>query len=179
MAYGESVKARMVRRMLGPDRVSGKELADETGISRQTLSRWRRGAVSIKCMPTEKPSRPETVAVESTPGQKRPQDFSALERAQFVVEASRASEMELGELLRRNGLHREHLEQWREALEEALGKTGSKRSRGEVQRIRELEKELRRKEKALAEAAALLVLQKKVQALWGDGDDDTDDKSDK
>lgn len=48
----------------------------------------------------------------------------------------------------------------------------------ESRRVRELERELRRKDKALAEAAALLVLQKKVQALWGDGDDDTKKESD-
>ena len=44
--------------------------------------------------------------------------------------------------------------------------------------MRELEKQLRRKDKALAEAAALLVLQKKAQAIWGDEDDDTGAKSD-
>jgi hypothetical protein len=42
----------------------------------------------------------------------------------------------------------------------------------ETKRVRELEKELRRKDKALAETAALLVLKKKVQAIWGDEDDD-------
>ena len=50
---------------------------------------------------------------------------------------------------------------------------------GDSRKVRELEKELRRKDKALAEAAALLVLQKKAQALWGDEDDDTGPKSDK
>jgi hypothetical protein len=44
----------------------------------------------------------------------------------------------------------------------------------EVKRIRELERDLRRKDKALAETAALLVLKKKAQAIWGDEDDDTD-----
>ena len=46
-------------------------------------------------------------------------------------------------------------------------------------RIKELERELRRKDKALAETAALLVLKKKVQAIWGDEDDDTEPKSGK
>ncbi len=45
--------------------------------------------------------------------------------------------------------------------------------------MRELERQLRRKDKALAEAAALLVLQKKAQALWGDADDDTDPETDR
>ena len=60
---------------------------------------------------------------------------------------------------------------------ERSARTKEKRAT-EQKRVRELERELRRKDKALAEAAALLVLQKKVQAIWGDGDDDTPPKSD-
>jgi transposase len=175
MEYAGSVRARMVRRMLGPEALSATMLSVETGIPQPTLSRWLRGAVSIKGMPTDKPSTP---APQPTPSPKRPQDWSAMERAQFVIEASRASEAELGELLRRNGLHQEHLDEWRGALEDALGQP-RQRHRGEAKRIKELERELRRKDKALAETAALLVLQKKLNALWGDGDDDTDDRSDK
>ena len=37
----------------------------------------------------------------------------------------------------------------------------------EKQRNKELERELRRKEKALAETAALLTLRKKAAAIWG------------
>jgi hypothetical protein len=48
----------------------------------------------------------------------------------------------------------------------------------DAKRIRELEAELRRKDKALAETAALLILKKKVLAIWGDGDDDTKPGSD-
>jgi hypothetical protein len=48
----------------------------------------------------------------------------------------------------------------------------------EARRVEQLERELHRKDKALAEAAALLVLQEKVQALWGDEDDDTEKESD-
>ncbi len=42
----------------------------------------------------------------------------------------------------------------------------------EQKRVRQLSKELNRKEKALAEAAALLVLRKKAQAIWGDDADE-------
>jgi hypothetical protein len=45
-------------------------------------------------------------------------------------------------------------------------------SKDDKKRIQQLEKELQRKEKALAEAAALLILRKKVQAIWGDKEDD-------
>ncbi len=49
----------------------------------------------------------------------------------------------------------------------------TKHHRADIKRIRDLEKELRRKDKALAETAALLVLKKKVQQIWGDEDEDT------
>ncbi len=85
-----------------------------------------------------------------------------------------------GAFLRR-GVHEAELEQWRAAVldagQAALEGGGSRAAtRGvEGKRIKELERELRRKDKALAEAAALLVLQKKVREIWGDGDDDTDE----
>ncbi len=60
------------------------------------------------------------------------------------------------------------------------GKVDTRKDRAEDARhIRKLEREIVRKDKALAEAAALLVLQKKVQEIWGDADDDTDEKKDK
>lgn len=43
--------------------------------------------------------------------------------------------------------------------------------RDERQKNRMLERELARKEKALAETAALLVLRKKAQAIWGESED--------
>jgi hypothetical protein len=49
----------------------------------------------------------------------------------------------------------------------------SRRSSPERRRIQDLERELQRKEKALVEAAALLLLKKKAQKIWGDGDENT------
>jgi len=112
--------------------------------------------------------------------QRRPQDWNAEEKLEVVMEAQGLSEEEVGAFLRRKGLHEAQLKEWREAALAALGsrRAGSV-SKAEAKRIRQLERELKRKDKALAEAAALLVLQKKVQALWGDEDDDTEPKRDK
>jgi hypothetical protein len=96
-----------------------------------------------------------------------------------VVEASQTPEEELGGLLRRRGLHRSDLERWRRQMLAGLAPARRSKSSPETRRIRELERNLSRKEKALAEAAALLVLQKKVQALWGDEDDGTTPRSGK
>jgi transposase-like protein len=111
---------------------------------------------------------------------RRPQDWTAEEKLQAVIEAAGLSEAELGEFLRRQGLHETQLQQWRDEVLAGLEqhpKRGSKKSSPEARRVRELERELARKEKALAEAAALLVLQKKVRSILGDEADDTGSKS--
>jgi transposase len=116
------------------------------------------------------------------PKARRVEDWPPEERLRVVVEAGRLSEAELGAFLRREGLHEATLREWRAAALEGLSPkrtAGSKQKRAADQkRVRELEREIRRKDRALAETAALLVLQKKVQAIWGNGDDDTDPKSD-
>jgi len=98
-----------------------------------------------------------------------------------VMEATAAGD-ELGALLRREGLHEADLERFREEVLEAAAKgMEAGRRRGpsrEQKRVRQLEKELRRKEKALAEAAALLVLRKKAEAFFlseEEGDDTNDE----
>ena len=107
---------------------------------------------------------------------RRPQDWTAEEKLTVVIEAASLPDEELGAFLRERGLHQANLKQWRremiEGLAEPKARSSSKPS-AETRRIRELERELTRKEKALAEAAALLILKKKAQALWGDEDDTT------
>lgn len=179
MEYSKVMKARMVRRMLGPAAVTATALEAETGIPQPTLSRWLREAASIKAVSRTKPPTSSPVS-EPTATPKRPQDWTALERAQVVLAASALPDDEIGEFLRRQGLHREHLDEWRSALEEALAQPRrSHRASNDAKRIKELEREIARKDKALAETAALLVLKKKMALLWGEEDDGTDPKSDK
>lgn len=107
---------------------------------------------------------------------KRPQDWTSEEKLSVVIEAAALSDEELGAFLRRKGIHEAHLKEWRQMVLSGLEKRSvrsSKKPTVEGRRIKELERELLRKEKALAEAAALLILKKKAQAIWGDGDDST------
>lgn len=173
----------MIRRMTGPGAVTATALAEESGIPQPTLSRWLRSAGTVKPVTKSRRNAPKTASVPP----KRTQDWTPQEKMQAVLDAAGLSDEELGAFLRRRGLHREVLEQWRtQALEAATsaleGTNRRKRSRGpspEQQKIRELERELRRKDKALAETTALLVLKKKFQALFGDEEDDTNPESDK
>jgi hypothetical protein len=93
-----------------------------------------------------------------------------------LLEAASLSDEELGAFLRNKGLHETHLQQWREQMLDGLKPvpTQNKNKACESERIRKLQKDLRLKEKALAETAALLVLKKKAQEIWGDEGDDTD-----
>jgi transposase len=105
----------------------------------------------------------------------RPQDWSWEEKSRVVVESRGRKGEELGAFLRKEGLHEVQLRDWEMGMREGLKARGRKptHNAADVKRIKELERELNRKEKALAEAAALLVLKKKMEALWGDGVDGT------
>jgi transposase-like protein len=166
--YPELFKEQMVRRMVGPGAQSATSLSEEVDIPQPTLSKWLREAPRGKAMSKKK----------AKGRGRRPQDWSAEEKLEAVMEASKLSEEELGAFLRRKGLHEAQLEQWRKQAFEGAQEALSKRSRtkkltAEKKKLRELEREVRRKDKALAEATALLVLKKKLAALWGDEDDDT------
>src|SRR5690606_12942553 len=169
--YSESFKRKMVQRMSGPHAASATWLAKGTGVAQATLPCWLLQARTIGAMPKDDRDTPKPDPLRK--------GRSAEEKMRLVLEASRLSEDELGAFLRREGLHEADLDAWRDAMMSGLKPAPSKHARShEVRRVRELEKELRRKDKALAEAAALLVLQKKVQALWEDEDDDTKKGSD-
>lgn len=171
----------MVRKLASPGGPSANALSAEVGVSQSTLSRWLREATSLAAtVPQRKKKRraPASATGRSEPPARprRPQDWSPDDKMGILREAEGLAEEDLGALLRREGLHQSQLDQWRRDAFEALG--GRKQRSAEQKRIRHLEREVKRKDKALAEAAALLVLQKKVRALWADEDDDTTPGSD-
>ena len=171
MRYSPAFRTLMIQKMTDPDGPSPISLAEDIGVSRSTLYRWVSEADTLEIdAPAEPPSFAESMKRLSN--MKRPQDWSAEEKLAAVLEAASLSEEELGAFLRSRGLHDAQLQQWRDQMLIGLEPKAAKRS--ETRRIQELEKELRRKDKALAETAALLILKKKAQAIWGDEDDDTD-----
>jgi transposase len=156
--YSPAFKSRMLRRLIGPAAVSANALAKEVGVHQPLLSRWLRESRTIEGM---------------SPAKKR--KWSGAEKLRMVSAARDLSETDLGALLRREGVHATDLAAGRAAAETALSESGRRGPAStEQRRIQELERELRRKDAALAETAALLVLKKKVRAIWGDGDEPTD-----
>ena len=166
----------MVERMSapGPERISASRLSKEVGIGQPTLSRWLRAAGKVLGMkeadetPVPKPAR------------RRPQEWTPAEKLKAVQEAAELTGEALGAYLRRAGLHEAQLAEWRAAALSGLSERGRAAPRvPESRRIRTLEQELRRKEKALAETAALLVLRGKMEAFWGVEGDGTKPRRDK
>lgn len=165
MNYTQGFKARMVQRMAGPRGMTASALAVETGVGQPTLSRWLREASTVLPM-----------ANQESRGQKK---WTPEEKLRVVLAASSLSEAQLGDLLRREGLHTSQLEEWRAIMMEALAgrKPAAPKSASDAKRLKELARDLDRKNLALAEVTALLALQKKVQAIWGDEDENTPPKS--
>jgi hypothetical protein len=87
------------------------------------------------------------------------------------------NESELSAYCRKKGLYAEQVDAWKwSCIDGNVNGVERERAvkaqtRGDKRRIKLLERELRRKEKALAETAALLVLRKKAQAIWGEDED--------
>ncbi len=177
--YPEIFKEKMVLRMSEPGGISANALSEEVGVSQTSLSKWLRDAAEVE--PAVKKVNGKSIKAKVG---KRPQDWTAEEKLEAVLESASLSEQELGAYLRRKGLHEAQLEQWRRrvtdaAMEVLQSKSSRKKASVEAKRVRTLERELRRKEKALAETAALLVLKKKAAAIWGDEDDSTEWRSGK
>jgi transposase-like protein len=160
--YSAERKESVIQRMMPPHNTPIAELAAETGISHVTLYTWRRQA------------RVEGIAVPADG--KNPEKWSSEDKFAIVLEAASLNEAELAEYCRQKGLYVEQIEAWRKACLQANANSVAKAQREQTKQdrkqIKKLEQELRRKDKALAEAAALLVLQKKARAIWGDGEDE-------
>lgn len=159
----------MVIKLASPRGPSVHELAAKVGVYHGTLSRWVREAGTLRAT-----MKHDDEAGDRFPRSRRPVDFSPEEKLRVVRDAFGLEGAELGALLRREGIHEADLGEWRQNADQgALAALSGRRQRSADQkRMRKLESELKRKDRALAEAAALLVLSKKVQALWGDHEDD-------
>ena len=157
--YPEEFKAKIIAQMLPPHNRHIPDLACETGIPQDTLYNWR----------IKQQRRTEAVATKTTSW---PDRLSSQDKFHLVVESAALNEQELGEFCRRRSVFPEQLASWREACNGAnelrQGRDDSADNRKLARRNAELESELRRMEKALAEAAALLMLQKKVRELWAE-----------
>ena len=149
------MKQRVVARLLPPESAALEDVAREVGVGSGTLERWRADALS-------RPARERT--------------WTAVARFDAVLTASVMDEAGKSAWCRANGVYPQELAVWRESATQALAEPEEARAsplqtRQDRKRIKDLERELRRKDRALAETAALLVLSKNVAAIFNKGED--------
>jgi len=151
--YSTDYKEMIVKRMLSEDAVSVRDLVAETGVSRSTLYKWRN---------------------QYGLSQSNSSKWSGEMKFAVLVETASLNETELAAYCRNKGLYVEELASWKtEAIHAYSGQNiadaGLKKDlQSMTKEAAKLKKELERKDKALAEAAALLVLSKKANAIWGE-----------
>lgn len=158
MRYSKERKDAVLRRLLPPEDLSVVKVAKQEGICPSTIYKWRDEARSLGRL---LPNSTELADKWDSAGK-----FAA------VTQTLGLNQAEISAYCRENGIYPEQLETWKRTCLEAndfqiddVVKLRQHYKEEQNQR-KQLEKELRRKEKALAEAAALLVLQKKYNAMW-------------
>ena len=152
------MKESVLKRMLAPESRSVAQLSRETGITETTLYNWRTIAKRAG-------------SVMPSGGQRKAEEWDSPAKFAVVLETVSLSEEALAAYCRSKGLYVEPVRVWRAACEQANARRDVEtaaqdlRQKTDRRRIKELERELHRKEKALAEAAALLILAKKYRAF--------------
>ena len=148
-SYSPELKTRAVQAFLARGTRSVREVSRELGISHGTLFEW----VAASSCDTD------SEALASTP-----ESWQAPRRMQAIAVFDSLAIEDRGEFLRSHGLSAIHIEKWRLMLYSALEVRDQEKLRLEKQ-ICILERDLEQKNKALAEAAALLILRKKTKNL--------------
>ena len=137
-------------RLLPPQSASVDEVAREVGVGAQTLQRWLGDALS-------RPARERA--------------WTAPARLEAVITTASMDEAARGAWCREHGVYPQQLAQWRDSATQALAqpeeaRASPQQTRHDRRRIKELEREVHRKDRALAETAALLVLSRKLEAVF-------------
>ena len=153
--YSEKFKGRAVARLLPPESAAVDVVAREVGIGSRTLERWRDDVLSMPA---------------------RGRAWTAAARLEAVIVTAALDETGKSAWCREHGVYPDELLKWRSSATTALAEPEELRAspqatRQDKKRIKELERELLRKDRALAETAALLVLSKKVAAIFNKGED--------
>ena len=159
--YDPELRAEIRKRMGPPSQESVAEIARSTGVNVHTLYSWRH----------RWKQEGELVPASS----KAPEQWSASDKLAAVIRAAGLNGTDLGAFCRERGLYPKQLSRWRQAAENANSNSApsmadqrelKQKNQEQAREIRRLERDLQKKEKALAEAATLLLIAKKRDVLW-------------
>ena len=170
--YTDAIKASVLSKALAPNAPGVIELAKEFNIAKSTIYTWM---LNMKNKNNKKELIPQ-----------RPKDQTPAAKLQAVMDTLGKTEEEQSAYCRTQGIYYNHIEVWKQQILEHLGAATSttdkasnaqkKENKAASQRIqdemKQLKSDLNRKDKALAELTALLILKKKADLLWGGSEDD-------
>lgn len=155
--YSAEFKRSIVQKIMMPGGPGIMETAKQVGVHHTSIRHWRRLYAINSPMNSSNKKTPE-------------------EKLKLIYESLSLSKNELGEFLRKHGLHAAELEEWKKAFSDSQKTVGRPRKDPELASVkkknRNIEKELRRKDKALAEMSARIVLLKKSHILWGEPEEE-------
>lgn len=160
--YSKAIKESFLAKALAPNAPSVVKLAEEFNIPYQTAYSWKKAMLKKQ-------------NVKSLDAPQRPHDKSPEAKLQAVLDTMGKTEQEQGAYCRAHGIYSHHLDSWKKQALESFSVTNSGNRKAEntqtLKEIKQLKRDLERKDKALAEVSALLILKKKADLLWGVDED--------
>ena len=163
--YSTEFKESIMKKIISSKDLSMLELSRESGLSKSTLYKWRQEIINKRII------KDPTMSTST----KSNKIWSIEEKLDALIETSLMTEEDLGVYCRNKGIYSTQLTEWRSDIISAC-KSDSKNKRAETYKLKaelkEVKKSLSYKEKALAETAALLVLKKKANSIWGESEED-------
>lgn len=161
-SYSEEFKEMAVKKLVS-SREGLRSVADDLGLPRSTLFGWKEKYANSSFMRKKNEKQ-------------KNKQWSPEEKLQSIVETSTMDEHELGEYLRKHGLHSSDLDEWRNDFYDSQKSAGRPKKDPELYELRKKEKKLKRdlnrKDKALAEMSARVILLKKSQEIFGELEDE-------
>jgi transposase len=156
-SYSDKQKKNALQYFFPPHNKLIREVSEITGIPKSTLNTWRLKFLDENTTMPNKNSKPLS----------KSQQFNA------IVETAQMTQPEIADYCRKLGIYPDDLIAWKQAFIKPVDPDlALKQSlQDEIKKRKSIEKDLNRKDKALAETAALLVLQKKAQSIWGQDED--------
>jgi transposase-like protein len=156
--HTEDFKDAIVTKILNRGNQSVASICENEGIPKGTAMNWVKARAMVLSMKKNKSSK----------------NWTAEGKLKAVTDTLTMSEEDLGAYLRANGLHSHQLKEWKTEMLKGLStlKKPATIKDNRDKKIQQLEKDIKRKDRALAEASALLILQKKVNLIWGNSDED-------
>jgi transposase len=154
--YSQEFKDALVTKIINRGERTIESVCDEAGVAKQTAANWLQRHAKLRANPTPR-------------GRMK---WTGEAKLKAVVETSGLSENDVGAYVRREGLYSNQVTEWRAEIIEHFETKPSFKKDERDEKIRILEREILRKDKALAEASALLILQKKVDLIWGNKSED-------